>query len=437
MVNMASSFSNLPVFKNILTRFSNPILGILVGAIITALVQSSAATVGILQAISNTGIITYSTTIPIILGQNIGTCFTSLLSSIGTSKNAKRVAFIHLLFNLIGTIIFVIFIYTYQKFIGFSFWNKTIDMGGIANFHLIFNVVCTIIFLPCIGLLEKLAMIFVKEKEENEEIESDYLEILDILDERITSIPSVSISNSKKVISTMTLVAIKNFNKTKELLDNFSDKKLDRIQELEDVIDKIDVTLTNFLVKIDNLDLTEQENISVNTLLKVESEWEKIGDYIYKSSKLIESMNNKELSFSKTAIKQLKFLEELVSDILDKVVNLPKNENIRVEVQSLKEISDMYIEQFKKEHIDRLKKSKCSVESGIYFIEILNTYEMIIVHCINISLESVNYKTDNEFVTKHEYLNNLYIEKEKNIKKKYDTLSKKYKELLTKYYSMD
>ena len=169
MINIASSFSKLPILTDILKKLSNPILGVLAGAVVTAIVQSSAATVGILQAISTTGIMTFSTTIPIILGQNIGTCVTSMIASIGGNKNARRVATVHLYFNLIGTILFLIGIYTYQHFIGFPFWNGPIDMGGIANFHTIFNVVSTLVLFPFIKQIEKLTLITIKDKKEDEE----------------------------------------------------------------------------------------------------------------------------------------------------------------------------------------------------------------------------------------------------------------------------
>jgi len=164
MVNVANEFTNLAMVSNILSKLSNPILGVLAGTLITFIIQSSSATVGMLQALSTTGIITFATTIPVILGQNIGTCGTSMISSIGTSKNAKRVAAIHLYFNIIGTVIFLIFIYTYEALIGFSFWNDPINMGQIANFHTLFNVISTIMLFPFIDYLEKLAMITIKDK---------------------------------------------------------------------------------------------------------------------------------------------------------------------------------------------------------------------------------------------------------------------------------
>ena len=433
MIDMASGFSDLPIFIEILTKLSNPILGVLAGTIITVIVQSSAAAVGILQAISTTGFITYASTIPIILGQNIGTCFTSILSSIGANKNAKRTAAVHLYFNLIGTIIFMIFIYTYQNLVGFSFWNDVIDMGGIANFHLIFNIVSTVILLPAIGLLEKLTLITIKDKDTFDEDDdaNDYLSILTSLDERITSIPSLAIANSLKVILKMGEVSEKNFRKASYLIDNFDAKKLDHIQQREDAIDKMDVTVANFLVKMGSLDIAEQDNKAVTALLKIESEFEKIGDYAYKLSKVIENINEKELKFSQEADKELKVLYNIVEDTLIKTLNSLEKRNIDdiIEIEALRKLSKKYRENYKMAHIKRLKEAKCSVEAGIAFIEILSVYEKIIGHCVNISVASMNYSTDRGYVTKHEYLNGIHIKDKRAIKEAIEKFNQKYEML--------
>jgi len=432
MINMASGFSDLPILTELLTKLSNPILGVLAGAIITVVVQSSAAAVGILQAISTTGFTTYASTIPIILGQNIGTCFTSILSSIGATKNAKRTAAVHLYFNLIGTIIFMVVIYTYQNIVGFPFWNDVIDMGGIANFHLIFNIVSTVILLPCVGLLEKLTLITIKDKKNTDDDEdNDYLSVLTTLDERITSIPSLAIANSLNVILKMGEVAEKNFRRASYLIDKFETKKLEHIQEREDVIDKMDVSVANFLVKIGNLDISEQDNKTVTALLKIESEFEKIGDYAFKLSKVIENINEKELKFSQEADKELKVMYNIVEDTLIRTIEILRERDLNsvTEIEALRKVSKTYREKYKMEHIERLKEGKCSVESGITFIEILSVYEKIIGHCINISVASMNYRTDEEYITKHEYFVEMHKNDMKLIRAKMDQFKEKYEML--------
>lgn len=387
---------------------------------------------GILQAISITGFTTYASTIPIILGQNIGTCFTSILSSIGATKNAKRTAAVHLYFNLIGTIIFMVVIYTYQNIVGFPFWNDVIDMGGIANFHLIFNIVSTIILLPCVGLLEKLTLITIKDKKNTDDDEdNDYLSVLTTLDERITSIPSLAIANSLNVILKMGEVAEKNFRKASYLIDKFETKKLEHIQEREDVIDKMDVSLANFLVKIGNLDISEQDNKTVTALLKIESEFEKIGDYAYKLSKVIENINEKDLKFSQEADKELKVMYNIVEDTLIRTMEILRKRDLNSvnEIEALRKVSKAYREKYKMAHIERLKEGKCSVEAGITFIEILSVYEKIIGHCINISVASMNYRTDEAYITKHEYFDEIHKKDITLIKTKVNEFKKKYEML--------
>lgn len=433
MVDTASELSDLPILTTILTKLSNPLLGVLAGAIVTGIVQSSAATVGIVQAISTTGFTTYANTIPIILGQNIGTCLTSILSSIGASKNAKRTAAIHLYFNLIGTIIFMIFIYTYQNLVGFSFWNEAMGMGEIANFHLIFNIVSTIILLPAVGLLEKIAILTIRDKKENNDDEdaSEYLAMLSMLDERLVTIPDLGIANSSKVILKMGEVAEKNFRKAMKLIDLFDPKKLERIQEREDAIDKMDVEVTNFLVKIGNLEITEKETKNITVLLKIESEFEKIGDYAYKLSKLIENMNEKEQKFSPNADKELKIMYNIVEDTIIRTIDTLNNKNADsvIEIEALKQLAEKYKEEYKMSHIKRLKEGSCSVEVGLTFIEIITVCERIIGHCINISVAAVNYMNDEDYVTKHEYYNTMSAKDEKNLKLKLDEFNYKYEQL--------
>ena len=216
------------------------------------------------------------------------------------------------------------------------------------------------------------------------------------------------------------------------LLDKFDAKKLVHIQEREDAIDKMDVTIANFLVKIGNLELTEQENKSVTTLLKIESEFEKIGDYTYKLSKLIENINENDIKFSKNANKELNIIYKITEDVLTRTIETMQNGNLDnvIEVQALKEILEMYREKFRKQHIERLKKSKCSVDAGISYIEMLSTYEKIVDHCVNITIEAINYTEDEKYVTKHEYLNILYAEEGETLKAKFNESIHKYEALL-------
>ena len=401
-------------FVKVLKTLQNPFLGVLAGAIITAIVQSSAATVGILQALSTTGVITYSSTIPIILGQNIGTCFTSILASMGGSKNAKRVAAVHLYFNLIGTIIFLVFIYTYQSIKGFTFWNDAVDMGGIANFHTIFNLVSTIILFPFIKQIEKLTILTVRDNKEDEDLaEDDYLLVLNKLDDNKVALPSIAINNSISVIEKMAEITEKNFRKSMALLEEFDGKKLERVHEREDIIDKMEEKVTKYLINLGNMNLSDEENSSISALLKVESEFEKIGDYAYKLSKIIEVMNEKDIKLSDNANSNLNLLFNITDEIVLKSIEIfeKKDLSLNVQIAALKEISDDKREIFKSEHIQRLKLGKCNVESGISFLEILTVYEKIVDHCINIFIAILNYVKNKKFTTKQEFFQKIYQEK--------------------------
>lgn len=431
MVDIASSFSDLPILSEILSKLSNPILGVLAGTFITALVQSSAATVGILQALSTTGIMTYASTIPIILGQNIGTCATSVAASIGGSKNAKRAAMVHLYFNLIGTIIFLIVIYSYQYLIGFPFWQDAIDMGQIANFHTIFNVVSTIILFPFIGLIEKLTIFTIKDKKEvgeEDDDEEDYLSVLNMLDERVAKIPNIAITHSTSVIEKMGEIAEKNFRRTMELLQNFQSKKLDKIQEREDAIDRMEENVTEFLVKIGNLDLSEQEGVTITALLKIESEFEKIGDYAYEFSKIVENMHENNIKISENAQNEFKRMYNITEDaILATIQGFKENDlNHVIEIEALKEFAEMEKERCKNMHIQRLKERKCNVEGGIAFLDLLTICEKIINHCSNIAIATLNYMTNENFVTKQEFRKNMYETKTEIFKQKLNQCSYKY-----------
>lgn len=431
MIDMASSFSELPILSEILSTLSNPILGVLAGAAITALLQSSAATVGILQAISTSGIITYASTLPIILGQNIGTCATSIFGCIGGSKNAKRAAAVHLYFNLIGTIIFLIAIYTYQHFIGFPFWNSAIDMGQIANFHTIFNVVSTIILFPFINFIEKLTILTVRDKkgeEDDEEDDGDYLSVLNLLDERFVKMPNIAITNSNTVIEKMIELAEKSYRKSMELLGKFDKKRLEKMQKREDAIDKIEEKVTGFLVEIGNLDLSEQESKTVTTLLKIESEFEKIGDYSYKFSKIVDDMNDKNAKLSESAYKDCENIYNITEEVILKTIQCFKEKDykIAIEIEALKEVAEVQKEAYRNGHIQRLKNGKCNVESGIAFLEILTICEKIIDHCSNVSIFTTNYMTNESYITKHEFFNKIYQTESKLLKDKLNEYNHKY-----------
>lgn len=431
MVSMAGTFADLPILGEVLTKLSNPILGVLAGAIVTAIVQSSSATVGILQALSTTGLVSFATTIPIILGQNIGTCVTSILASIGGNKNARRIAAVHLYFNLIGTIIFMVFIYTYQHFIGFSFWNDAVDMGGIANFHMIFNLVSTIILFPFIGALEKLTMITIKDSansNDEEDDDSNYLAALNMLDDRVTKIPRIAIGNSMNVVEKMGEIAEKNYRRAMELFDDYDMKKLERIQERENIIDKMEARVTNYLIALGTKGLSKRENASVTALLKIVSEFEKVGDYAFRLSKTMEHIHDDNIKISESAIKELETIYNIGEETIQKTIEVVKSKKLtlNIEIQALRDLSERQREKYKLEHIERLKEGVCSVESGITFLEMLTICEKIMDHCLNVCIATSTYVTSDDIVTKQDYYRRIYKENSKILKDKLNEFSIKY-----------
>ena len=434
MIEEASNFSDLPILTTILTTLSNPILGVFAGIIITVIVHSSAATVGILQALSTTGFTTFANTIPVILGQNIGTCVTSLVSSIGATKNAKRTAMVHLYFNLIGTILFMIGIYGYQYIVGFAFWNDAIDMGQIANFHLIFNIVSTLVLLPFTGLLEKLTLITIRDKKVDVDEDQDlneYVASLSLLDERITNIPSIALNNSLNVILKMGELSERNLNRAIKLIDKFDEEKLEHIGQREDAIDKMDIKVANYLVEIGNLELTDTENKSVSALLKIEGDYEKIGDYAFKIAKSIELMKENELKFSNIADKEIKIMYNIVEDVIVRTHDILTDRKVSIicEIEALRQIADRYKENYKSEHIERLKEGNCTVENGIAFIELLADMDKIINHCVNIAVQSLNIVGKDDYVTKHDFMSALSIDKKEDINSNIENFEYKYEHL--------
>lgn len=431
MVNKAETFSNLPILGVILNKLSNPILGVIAGAVVTAIVHSSAATIGILQAISNTGIVTYASTIPIILGQNIGTCFTSILASMGGSKNAKRVAAVHLYFNLIGSIIFLVAIYLYQYFIGFSFWNSSIDMGGIANFHTVFNILSTAILFPFIKLIEKLTILTIRENknlEDDDSEDNEYTESLNKLDERVATIPSMAISNTIYVVEKMGELSEKNFVKAMKILNVFDEKKYNRIDEREELIDKMEEKVTKYLVKLGTRNITDYENTSISALMRIQSEFEKIGDYCFNFAKVIKEIDENNTKISESGYKELNNICRITDEIILKTIDLLKNRDVSnyVEIEALRETSEFIREQYKLVHIQRLKEGKCNVEAGIMYLEILAVLEKISYHCLNVSIAISNFVNNKKFTTKYDFSQNIYRNNSELLKEKIDEYLKIY-----------
>ena len=431
MINMQTAVAPLADwdgFKKIFNALENPILGVVTGAIVTVLTQSSAATVGILQAISGagTGAITFASAFPIIMGTNIGTCSTPLVSSINSSKNAKRAAMLHFYFNLLGTVIFLIAIYLIQYTIGWSFWSKEFTTGDIANFHTIFNVVATLIFIPFAGLLEKLVCFTVRDKPGDEE--DDKLSKEDLLDERFLLQPDVALARASEGVVQMGIYAQKNFAAVRTLFDNFDLKEAEKINEREQSIDRLEDRIGQYLIKLTGQSLNEQENRMTTTLLHLISEFERIGDYTINVMETAQTLYENEDRFSDRAMHELEVLCAAISKIIRLAIESAQTLDIKVltSVEPLEEVVDRLVEELKAVHIERSKKGECNIETGVHFLDILTNVERISDHCSNIAVYLIALIDNRDNLKKHEYLDRLHKNGPEDYLRKIEEYSAKY-----------
>lgn len=410
MLTMSDSvkpLSELEAFENLFAALSNPILGVIAGAVVTALLQSSSASVGILQSISDGGVLKFSAAFPIIMGQNIGTCVTSIISASGASKNAKRAAMVHLYFNVIGTIVFLIAVYTIKATLGFPFWDDPIDMGGIANFHTLFNVVVTVCFLPFTRLLEKLACITIRDTADTSADGSEEIPVK-ALDDRLLKSPSLAIQQAHNTVVTMGRLALQNFTEMRKLFgsEEFSEKTVSKLKDNETSIDRMEDRLNAYLVKLTECGLTDYENRRVTELLHLTSEFERIGDYAMNLIERAETLHNMDVVFSGSAQRELGVISDAVQEIIGMAVDSVKNNSVDIatKIEPLEETVDYLNETLKARHIERLKNGECIVDSGVNFLDMLINLERISDHCSNIAVYVIGAQKNRSIVNRHEYI---------------------------------
>lgn len=409
MFNMEAAVSPLsesPEFANLFASFSNPVIGVLVGAGVTAIIQSSSASIGILQALSSTGIITWSSAIPIILGQNIGTCITPILASIGASKNAKRTAAVHLSFNIIGTFIFLVGIYTIQSISPFSFWELPIDKGGIANFHTLFNICVTFMFLPFVGLLEKMVVRLIPDQQTADEVDDPAI----ALDDRLLTSPGLAIQHCRDAVLQMGKLARKNFSASVRQLEQYNHKEAEKIREREDTIDRLEDRLGNYMLKIPQDNLTEQSSATISALLHILSEFERIGDYSINLVEFAENMESTGAEFSPQAQFELTTIGEAVKEAIDMALGCFEKQDLALAetIEPLEEVVDQMQETLKDRHINRLRNGQCTVDAAFPFVESLSCLERISDHCSNIGVYMISYVRGSDQVDHHTYIMQLH-----------------------------
>lgn len=374
------------LFVQLFTSLQNPILGVIAGALVTVAIQSSSASVGILQALSTTGVVTWGSAIPIILGQNIGTCSTPLIASIGSSTAAKRSAVVHLYFNLIGSTLFLVAVYGLEWLGLFPFWNDVMSKGDIANFHTLFNVVATLVFIPFNKVLVWLAERTVPEKPGEAQDLS-----MPVLDEHLFTSAAIALQQARSAVEKMASRAAANVSLAMGQLENYSDETARTIETREDLIDKMEVSITSYLLKIADLELNENESRDVSELLKFVSEYERVGDYAMNLHESGGEMRDREMTFSTEAQQELAVLKAALMEVLD-VANTAFFENdsaIAFRVEPLEETIDQMCESLRTRHLQRLKDGRCSIEGGIVFLDVLTNAERISDHCSNVAARIV------------------------------------------------
>ena len=403
MSGAVEPLADVPEFTQLFTMFKNPVLGVIAGAVLTAVIQSSSASVGILQALCKTGSITYAASIPIIMGQNIGTCVTALLSSVGANKNAKRAALVHFYFNIIGTIVFMVVFYTINAVMPFGFLEDTAGAAGIAVVHSAFNVVATLCLLPFRNLLVKVATFTIKddEGEETSNITAT------LLDERFLEKPSFAVAQAKKTAVQMAEASQDALFKAIDLFHHYDKHMAEAVSELEEVVDHYEDELGTYLMKINNADLSQSDSQTISMILHCIGDLERISDHAVNIMETAKEVHNKEAGFSDKAKAELQIYENAIREIVTMTFKVFIEEDIRLatKVEPLEEVIDTLNDEVKKKHVKRLRKGKCTIELGFVLSDITTNYERIADHCSNIAVCLIQTKEDG-FDT-HEYLDNL------------------------------
>lgn len=401
--------SELSAFKDLFASLENPVLGIIAGALVTALIQSSSASVGILQAVSDTGLLSFAAAFPIIMGQNIGTCSTSVISSIGASKNAKRAAMVHLYFNVIGTVLFLISVYIIKALDFIPMWNSIMNRGDIANFHTLFNIVVTIFFIPFHKVLEKLAIMTIRSKPEDEdEISVDSGE--NMLDSRFLKSPSLAIQYANNAASYMGKLARENFKMSCGLLVSYDAKHVEKIREYEEIIDRTEDRLNSYLVSITDCELSVVESRSVTSLLHIITDFERIADYAFNIMEYSESMHDKNQKFSENAIAELKIIAKAITEIIDMSVTAVEYDDLQTvkQIEPLEETIDQLEYQLKSRHIERLKTGDCAIDRGIHYLDMLSDMERVADHCSNVAVHVLSRNYGKDEIKHHEYIDKVH-----------------------------
>lgn len=408
MSEAVQPLQDVPAFTNLFVKFENPILGLLAGTILTAIIQSSSASVGILQALCKTGAVSYAGAFPIIMGQNIGTCVTALLSSIGAKKNARRAAFVHFYFNVIGTTIFMLGFYALNAVFHFAILSESANAAGIAVIHSTFNIGATLLLLPFSKMLEKLARATIRDEGEEEEM----MNVAQELDQRFLDTPGYATQQCKMVTGKMAELVKKNLDIAMELLDAYSETKATEVSELEEQVDHYEDVLGSYLVQLSSKNLSEKDSQTISRILHCIGDFERMSDHACNIMEAAQEMHEKELVFSDSAKKELKIYRKAICDIVTAAETVFKTEDIALakQIEPLEEVVDCLNAEMKGRHIKRLSDGKCTIELGFVFSDLCVNFERIADHCSNIAISII--QLEQEGYDTHEYL--LRLKRESN-----------------------
>ena len=404
MSGAVKPLANVPEFTNILLMFTNPILGVIAGMLLTAIIQSSSASVGILQALCATGAVKYSAALPIIMGQNIGTCVTALLAGIGASKNAKRAALIHLYFNIIGTVLFMAAFYGINAVFPFAFLDDAANAAGIAVIHTTFNIIATAVLLPFSGTLEKLATLTIRDDNTVERIDD-----FQLLDERFLSNPAFAVEQCKVVTDRMAQLTREAIFDAVMLIDGgeYTVEKAERIEALETKIDRYEDKLGTYMVKLSRAKLSQKDGHTLSLLLHSISDFERISDHAVNLLDSVKEMNEKKMNFSAAAAGELHVFSQAVRDIIDRSFDSFLHDDVELAktVEPLEACIDDINVNIKSRHIERLTNGQCTIELGFVLTDISTNFERVSDHCSNIAVYEIQVPKDE--YDAHEYLQNV------------------------------
>ncbi len=420
MSGAVSGLRNIPEFQQLFVMFKNPLLGVLVGAILTAIVQSSSASVGILQVLADTGGVSYAASVPIIMGQNIGTCVTAMISSVGTNKNARRTAVVHLSFNIIGALVWLAVFSVLSSILKPAILDESATRLGISIIHTIFNILCTALLLPMASLLEKLAIKLVPDGKEKQVVAE--------LDERLLATPSIAIERCNTLVVEMATEAVSSFKASLSILSEFSEAEAENIRKSEDKTDHYEDILGTYLIKLSSHQLSDRDNTTVSKLLKAIGDFERISDHSVNVLESAEELREKNIKFTPEAKKELDAICLAVSDILtlSYAAFVHNDMETAYKIEPLEEVIDDLRNKLRDGHVRRLKQAECSVEAGFVWLDLLTNLERTADHCSNIAVTIIDSADNNMNI--HESL--------KSIKKGNPHFEKLYEEYLDKYMTV-